>query len=61
VIEKGAGPGDRIIVNGLQRVRPEAHVRIVERPMPEPRAPGQNAPAVVSGGDAGKGGQSPKK
>ncbi len=62
VIEKGVGHDDWVIVNGLQRVRPEAHVRVVERPMPEPRAPGQNGPPVITRDGSDKNGQtSPKK
>jgi RND family efflux transporter MFP subunit len=60
VIEKGVGPEDWIIVNGLQRVRPDSVVQIAERPMPEPRIPGQPSAAVSRGG-AAKGKSSAKR
>jgi membrane fusion protein (multidrug efflux system) len=40
VIEEGLKPGDQVIVNGLQKVRPGAPVKAVEwNPAPAPTAP----------------------
>ena len=40
VIESGLQAGERIITNGLQRVRPEAKVEAKDVPMPGPTSPG---------------------
>ena len=45
VIEEGLQPGDRVIVNGLQKIRPGAPVKAVEW-SPEASTPAQNVPAA---------------
>lgn len=45
VIEEGLQPGDRVIVNGLQKIRPGAPVKAVEW-TPEENSPAPNAPAA---------------
>jgi membrane fusion protein (multidrug efflux system) len=45
VIEEGLQPGDRVIVNGLQKIRPGAPVKAVEW-NPGENSPAPNAPAV---------------
>lgn len=45
VIEEGLQPGDRVIVNGLQKIRPGAPVKAVEW-NPEENSPAPNAPAA---------------
>lgn len=46
VIEEGLKPGDQVIVNGLQKVRPGASVKAVEW-HPDGNAPAPAAPAVT--------------
>jgi membrane fusion protein (multidrug efflux system) len=45
VIEEGLQPGDQVIVNGLQKVRPGAPVKAVEWNQDE-NSPAPAAPAV---------------
>jgi RND family efflux transporter MFP subunit len=49
VITKGLGPADRVIVDGIQHVRPGMVVNPRQVPMPVPRrgAPPQTPPAVI--------------
>jgi membrane fusion protein (multidrug efflux system) len=46
VIEEGLKPGDQVIVNGLQKVRPGAPVKAVEW-SPVENSPAPNAPAAT--------------
>ena len=46
VIEEGLKPGDQVIVNGLQKIRPGAPVKAVEWD-PAGNAPAPNAPAAL--------------
>ncbi len=46
IIEEGLKPGDQVIVNGLQKVRPGAPVKAVEW-NPAGNAPAPNAPAAT--------------
>src|SRR5262249_25252200 len=46
VIEQGLKPGDRVVVEGLQKIRPGSLVRA---------KPYQPAPSVQQGGDSAKG------
>ncbi len=57
LIDGGLKPGDRVIVEGLQRVRPGAVVQAVERGDPNTPAPAAAPPAAPSGG----GDSAPKK
>lgn len=41
VIENGLKPDDRVVVSGLQRLRPGA--KVVAKPMPDPSAPAESA------------------
>jgi membrane fusion protein (multidrug efflux system) len=45
IIEEGLKPGDQVIVNGLQKVRPSAPVKAVEW-NPAGNAAAPNAPAA---------------
>jgi multidrug efflux system membrane fusion protein len=51
-VTAGLAPGERVVVNGLQRVRPGARVRAAEEPMAPPAAPG--APAAGAQVAAGR-------
>jgi membrane fusion protein (multidrug efflux system) len=46
VIEEGLKPGDQVIVNGLQKIRPGAPVKAVEW-NPAGNAPAPAAPAAT--------------
>lgn len=53
VIEQGVAPGDRVVVEGLQKVR--NGMKVVAKPLPAPSepaaAPGANAPQTSEGPD----------
>jgi membrane fusion protein (multidrug efflux system) len=48
VVSSGLAPGDRLIVEGLQKVRPGAAVRAVPFVAPPPAPAGQPAPAAAA-------------
>lgn len=48
VIEEGLKPDDRVVVGGLQSLRPRAEVDVEEQPMPTPGAP-TGGPAAQPG------------
>ncbi len=56
VIEQGLAKGERVVVNGLQRVRPGAKVDPRPPEAPVPGAPGKSAPAarLANNGSTGK-------
>lgn len=46
VIDKGLNPGERVVVEGLQKVRPDIPVTPTTVPMPDPNAPRANTPSA---------------
>jgi len=59
VIEEGLGTGEQVIVNGLQRVRPDSEVKAELVPMPPPT--GQNGPPDNTGDESKKDKRKDKK
>ncbi|HEY2251000.1 MAG TPA: efflux RND transporter periplasmic adaptor subunit, partial [Planctomycetaceae bacterium] len=59
VIEEGLATGEKVIVNGLQRVRPDGEVKATLVPMPTPT--GQNGPPENAGEESKKGKSDDKK
>lgn len=53
VVESGLKPGDRVIVEGLQKVQPGATVAATERPQPQPAAARATVTAPGPAADAG--------
>ena len=46
VIDKGLNPGERVVIEGLQKVRPDIPVTPTTVPMPDPNAPRANTPSA---------------
>lgn len=46
VIDKGLNPGERVVIEGLQKVRPDIPVTPTTVPMPDPNAPRATTPSA---------------
>jgi multidrug efflux system membrane fusion protein len=53
VIKEGLADNEKVVVSGLQRVRPDIQVKFKDVPMPAGVAPGGASPAPVKGRPAG--------
>ncbi|MBK6316164.1 MAG: efflux RND transporter periplasmic adaptor subunit [Blastocatellia bacterium] len=46
VIDKGLNPGERVVIEGLQKIRPDTPVTPTTVPLPDPNAPRANTPSA---------------
>lgn len=46
VIDKGLNPGERVVIEGLQKIRPDSPVTPTTVPLPDPNAPRKTTPSA---------------